>query len=69
MPTTTKFEDYLNTLLKSMEEEAIVEEYLFLANANEIRRVHKAGTLGSFIRKRDRYAFSEMENRHKRGEL
>jgi hypothetical protein len=67
--TTTKFEDYLNNLIKKQDENAVVQEYSFLASESMLRRIYRKGQMGSFLRKRDRYAFSEMENRHKRGEL
>jgi len=69
MAHTTKFEDYLNNLLKSMDEEKVVQEYSFLATENKIRTLNRIGILGTLIRKKDEYAFSEMENRHRRGEL
>lgn len=69
MAHTTKFEDYLNKLLKSMDEDKVVQEFSFLATENKIRQQNRIGILGTLIRKKDEYAFSEMENRHRRGEL
>lgn len=68
MAHTTKFEDWLNKMLKSKDEDSVVAEYSFLARESMIRTQHRIGTLGTFIRKKDEYAFSEMENRYKRGE-
>jgi len=69
MAHTTKFEDYLNNLLKNRDEDSVVKEFSFIATENKIRSLNRIGILGTLIRKKDEYAFSEMENRHRRGEL
>jgi len=69
MAHTTKFEDYLNNLLKNRDEDSVVQEFSFIATENKIRSLNRIGILGTLIRKKDEYAFSEMENRHRRGEL
>lgn len=68
MAHTTKFGDYLNKLLKSRDEDSVVQEFSFIATENKIRQHQRLGILGTLIRKKDEYAFSEMENRYKRGE-
>ena len=68
MSHTTKFEDYLNKLLKS-KDDSVVNDYLFLGTERKVKLAKQSGRLGSLIRVKDSYAFSEMENRHRRGEL
>ncbi len=52
MAHTTKFEDYLNKLLKSMDEDKVVQEFSFIATENKIRQQNRIGILGTLIRKR-----------------
>ena len=52
-----------------MDEDKVVQEFSFIATENKIRQQNRIGILGTLIRKKDEYAFSEMENRHRRGEL